>query len=235
VCKILSGVAAGSGQPDEYSYGEPVHPKDQPTVQISYIRNYLSKPLLIEDLRHKFPDLDVRLFKGPRNSSIPLSQSDFLKILSLLSESEETLNTPTLSDLVRADLAREHEARRKLTDIEIIQRALDSGKIKPRQRLTATTYYFPRNPYVAQAVKLLAKGICDLCATPAPFQNNDGTPFLECHHVEMLAVGGSDSLNNTVALCPNCHRRVHIIASASDKERLRDRIKRRNGEPGQLP
>ena len=55
-----------------------------------------------------------------------------------------------------------------------------------------------------------AKGICETCGRPAPFELDDGTPFLEVHHVRLLAEGGSDQISNAVALCPNCHRRCHM-------------------------
>ncbi|MEW8959821.1 HNH endonuclease [Neomoorella humiferrea] len=36
---------------------------------------------------------------------------------------------------------------------------------------------------------------------------------------------GEDTINNTVALCPNCHRRMHVLDLAADRERLRREIK----------
>lgn len=52
-----------------------------------------------------------------------------------------------------------------------------------------------------------ANGICQLCNQPAPFLNKNGIPFLEVHHIDFLSEGGSDTIYNTVALCPNCHRK----------------------------
>ena len=49
-----------------------------------------------------------------------------------------------------------------------------------------------------------------------------GEPFLETHHIEWLAKGGMDSLNNTVALCPNCHRRIHALNKQNDKKKLEE-------------
>jgi hypothetical protein len=37
----------------------------------------------------------------------------------------------------------------------------------------------------------------------------DGSPFLETHHLIRLADGGPDTVENAVAVCPNCHRRLH--------------------------
>jgi 5-methylcytosine-specific restriction protein A len=44
----------------------------------------------------------------------------------------------------------------------------------------------------------------------------DGTPYLEVHHVKWLALGGSDTVSNAVALCPNCHRLMHHGANAKE-------------------
>lgn len=37
----------------------------------------------------------------------------------------------------------------------------------------------------------------------------DDLPYLEIHHVKTLATGGADTVDNTVAICPNCHRELH--------------------------
>ncbi|WP_296863638.1 HNH endonuclease [Thermosyntropha sp.] len=29
-------------------------------------------------------------------------------------------------------------------------------------------------------------------------------------HIEWLSRGGTDTIDNTVALCPNCHRKMHV-------------------------
>jgi 5-methylcytosine-specific restriction protein A len=72
-----------------------------------------------------------------------------------------------------------------------------------------TQRYFVRDPKVVRWVRDRAAGVCELCTRPAPFQTDGGSPFLEVHHVVHLANGGSDTPANTVALCPNCHRRCH--------------------------
>ncbi|MDH7515993.1 MAG: HNH endonuclease, partial [Bacteroidota bacterium] len=55
-----------------------------------------------------------------------------------------------------------------------------------------------------------ANGICESCRQPAPFRRaSDGSPYLEVHHRVWLSRGGEDTVSNAVALCPNCHRRMH--------------------------
>jgi 5-methylcytosine-specific restriction enzyme A len=65
----------------------------------------------------------------------------------------------------------------------------------------------------SEAVKILAlrraKGICEGCGNPAPFIDTRSKPFLEVHHLHRRADGGPDLPPNVVAICPNCHRRVH--------------------------
>ena len=55
-----------------------------------------------------------------------------------------------------------------------------------------------------------SKGLCECCKKPAPFTKNNGLPGLEVHHVRQLSKGGSDTPQNAVAVCPNCHRELHL-------------------------
>ena len=59
-----------------------------------------------------------------------------------------------------------------------------------------------------------------LCGQNAPFLNAQGEPYLELHHIIWLSHGGSDSVDNVVALCPNCHRKMHIVNDAEDLAHL---------------
>ena len=68
---------------------------------------------------------------------------------------------------------------------------------------------FRRNPDVVAEVLLRAKGACEGCRLPAPFQRPDGSLYLEVHHITRLADGGHDTVENALALCPNCHRERH--------------------------
>ncbi len=79
---------------------------------------------------------------------------------------------------------------------------------------------YDRNPYVARYVKIRANGLCQLCGNDAPFIDNNGYPYLEIHHIEWLSKDGKDTVDNTVALCPNCHRKMHILDLKKDKTYL---------------
>jgi 5-methylcytosine-specific restriction protein A len=79
------------------------------------------------------------------------------------------------------------------------------------ERIEVTSTVFVRNPYVVAAALARANGFCDDCEQPAPFiRQSDGTPYLEVHHVRPLAEDGEDTLENAIALCPNCHRKRHF-------------------------
>lgn len=75
------------------------------------------------------------------------------------------------------------------------------------RRMTEGTS-FVRSPSVRLWVLERAKGRCELC-DGLGFQTSDGRVYLETHHVRPLSDGGSDSVDNVVALCPNDHRRAH--------------------------
>ncbi|HDR9160674.1 TPA: HNH endonuclease [Burkholderia vietnamiensis] len=85
---------------------------------------------------------------------------------------------------------------------------------KTPERTASTTTSFVRNPQVKAWVLDRAGATCEACDQPAPFSGADGFPFLEVHHLRKLADGGSDTVTNAVAVCPNCHRRLHFSEDA---------------------
>ena len=78
-----------------------------------------------------------------------------------------------------------------------------------------------RNPYVREYAKIRAAGICQLCEKKAPFNALNGEPFLEVHHVDYIRDNGPDSIDNVVALCPNCHRKIHSLENKDDYNKLK--------------
>lgn len=97
------------------------------------------------------------------------------------------------------DFDRQHP-KSKMTEVEVVQ----------------------RSSIVANIVKERAAGVCQLCNKPAPFYNKSGEAYLECHHVEWIARGGADEIYNAVALCPNCHRKMHVLDEPDDVAKLKD-------------
>lgn len=87
------------------------------------------------------------------------------------------------------------------------------GNDNPKRQTSSSTTYI-RDPQVKAWVLENAKGICELCGKEGPFIDKYGNRFLEVHHVASLADGGEDTIVNSVALCPNCHRKCHLSLEA---------------------
>jgi predicted HNH restriction endonuclease len=89
------------------------------------------------------------------------------------------------------------------------QKNLPSPGHKPDKGTAIITVYRRNSNVVAEAL-YQANGICGLCKCDAPFNKHDGTPYLEVHHWTPLSEDGDDTIENAVALCPNCHKRAHL-------------------------
>jgi 5-methylcytosine-specific restriction protein A len=78
-------------------------------------------------------------------------------------------------------------------------------------RTSTTSFAYSRSADIVAEALHRADGICEHCGKDAPFiRSSDNTPYLEVHHVEPLAKDGPDSLENVLALCPNCHKQLHF-------------------------
>ncbi|WP_244444917.1 NUDIX domain-containing protein [Oceanobacillus jeddahense] len=89
------------------------------------------------------------------------------------------------------------------------EKRLNKAEKKPDKLIVNSTQY-KRNPDVITEVLERADGVCEKCKKPAPFiRAYDLTPYLEVHHKKPLAEGGEDTVENAIALCPNCHREDH--------------------------
>jgi len=89
-----------------------------------------------------------------------------------------------------------------------------------------STKVFQRDPFVSEWAKVRAAGKCQLCGKKAPFLDQLRKPYLETHHLNWLSKGGSDSVKNTIALCPNCHRKMHVCNDPQDRLRLVEMAKK---------
>lgn len=96
-------------------------------------------------------------------------------------------------------------------DPESIERLFVPGKVLA---------YTSRLSALRELVIQRSNGYCELCEMPAPFKDAKGQPFLELHHLVPARDGVSDTLDNSVALCPNCHRKMDYCATEADKEKL---------------
>ena len=126
-----------------------------------------------------------------------------------------------VDDVHRFKVSRNADDPTRMSETELKRNAA-ATPTKPKSSTTISVVY-TRNRYVAELAKRRAKGLCELCRKPAPFNNASNEPYLESHHIVWLAHRGPDSLENTVALCPNCHRKMHIVNDAKDIRKLKRR------------
>jgi 5-methylcytosine-specific restriction endonuclease McrA len=108
-----------------------------------------------------------------------------------------------------------------LNEIDLLK--LYKGQSSKKYQVVTKTY--ERNPIISTLAKRIAKGHCQLCECQAPFSDKNGVPYLETHHIEWLSRGGKDSIENTIALCPNCHKKMHIVDLGADVMKLKKRNK----------
>lgn len=69
---------------------------------------------------------------------------------------------------------------------------------------------YERNPLVVAIARMRAGNTCEVRGCPHPtFVTPDGVPYTEVHHIDPLADGGEDTIENVACLCPAHHREVH--------------------------
>jgi 5-methylcytosine-specific restriction enzyme A len=94
----------------------------------------------------------------------------------------------------------------------LLAKALVAAGIPPKTGTSAIRNVYERSRDVRDYVLARAGDKCEGCDSLAPFLRNDGSPYLEPHHIRRLSDGGPDHPAFVIALCPNCHRRVHAGA-----------------------
>ncbi len=131
---------------------------------------------------------------------------------------------PAIPDATLQQLNQLKEKKaRKLSDAEVEALARRQGRANVGKRSVKVTQH-QRSQCVAEHAKRRSKGLCDLCQQASPFNRKDGTPYLKTHHIKWLVHGGADTVENTVALCPNCHRKMHVLDDLADKKLLVSRL-----------
>lgn len=96
------------------------------------------------------------------------------------------------------------------------QASIESGAFSALPSASAAfTTRFDRNPFVVDVAKARAGYRCEMpgCSVPT-FVSATGEAYCEVHHIDPLAEGGEDVIENTICLCPNHHREAHFGAGA---------------------
>ena len=127
---------------------------------------------------------------------IDINKSDQFFGYENLEDYNETLNSETA-------LSYDDDPKKRRERLE------NAPKIPAKTQMTTTQYR--RNPDVIAEVLYRANGICECCHKKAPFiSKSTGRPYLEVHHIIQLSKHGEDSVENAIAVCPNCHKKLHF-------------------------
>lgn len=111
--------------------------------------------------------------------------------------------------LTPCDESTGHGVTSTTVDLRAMRLKLSDGDKKSGSGFRSLVEFRHRSDAVRQYAMLRANGICEACGEKAPFVDDNGKGFLEVHHICRLADSGPDSVENVIAVCPNCHSRAH--------------------------
>ena len=191
---------------------------------VAKITNFSTTPSLSMDIIYKYKESDGDtepihiLLTDTSRKNFYFSQEtvDFL-LADGNSETSDSINVNASENaIVIPDNEEEQYKQAAVLSVEQLKVVAKEHEDNTPERREVTTKQYRRDPYIAELAKRQANGICQLCRMKAPFITAEGKPYLETHHIKWLSEGGSDTIENTVAVCPNCHRRLHILNDAAD-------------------
>ena len=132
---------------------------------------------------------------------------------------------PSLLEISIEMMYQQEEAKAaSLSKEELLKKAAEIHN-GPADTYTTKTQLRRRNALLVLAAKAKANGVCQLCGTVLDFNDGTGKPYLEVHHIIPLADDGPDELNNMTALCPNCHRKMHVVCADEDVTILQEKAR----------
>lgn len=185
--------------------------------RVDVIYNELDIPISVDDHLHKIMSFETEKYfpisktgRGNQGYLFPVAK-DFGDYLISLAK-----NMDNNTDEIFETSEEKYVSSKSLDEIE---EKAKKAKGRPKKKRSTVKDYV-RNQYVIEYAKRRASGVCELCNQEAPFKNKDGEPHLEVHHIKWLSKKGDDSIENTAALCPNCHRKMHILNLDEDVKYL---------------
>jgi hypothetical protein len=178
-----------------------VEEKDKIIVEFEKQMNF-DKLLTLYEMKVIKSLANFNILNNHRGTLLEIEKKYFDEIVKILE------NTNAQTDHYEI-LENEVQKSRKLSSKERKKLLQDSKNTIP-EKIERKIFDFIRNPNVVAEVLERASGVCEECSNPAPFiKASDGTPYLEVHHKIRLADGGDDTVDNAIAVCPNCHRKLH--------------------------
>lgn len=169
-------------------------------VKIRYIKNLLTKPLLLDTLKkNPITNQDRYLIEGFQSSSMPLKKDSFAEIINLLGTDEQIFSNieieiaDTISEIAKLEL-KYQDASPQVK--EVISKRIERGKISSEIK----KFY----QYRCKVCEALGKN-------PLTFQKVSGEYYVETHHIIPVAnlLLGSLGVSNLITVCANHHRQFH--------------------------
>ncbi|WP_308621862.1 HNH endonuclease [uncultured Desulfovibrio sp.] len=103
------------------------------------------------------------------------------------------------------DIIQEDE---KIDDQEILRQIGRLAKETNERVQLKKRETFKRSSYILALIKKLRKYKCQFCGTQIIKKNNNY--YIEACHIIPKAKGGTESLQNILILCPNCHKKFDL-------------------------
>lgn len=110
----------------------------------------------------------------------------------------------------------------------------DSAARRPQTRVSSSIDFI-RDPLVAGIALKRAVRRCEVpdCSHEL-FTGRTGHPYIEVHHIDPLANGGADSIENVACLCPAHHRELHHGKNAASLTRTLKNLRSVRNDPARL-
>ena len=133
-------------------------------------------------------------------------------------------DTYIAKDIFNKEVESKEKEIKKLTSKQLANQLVNMPNEVRTTKVLSEQYN--RDLKVKQYTLRRANGKCDLCDEEAPFKTDKDEPYLESHHVIPLSQNGKDSIVNTVALCPNCHKKMHYGKERNNNlQKLKEKLR----------
>ncbi len=182
---------------------------------------------LLNQIQHTdiINDTNIEITKNPHFEILINNSKNAKIIFELIIKTLKHIATDTslTVEFWKNEKFNDHSLEHNIIEVQFIEDIRKAKKVSKSERrkkiklsnpkpekIIVKQIAFKRNPYVVLEVLERANGKCEKCGKKAPFlRDTDNSPYLEIHHKIPLAENGDDTVENSIGLCPNCHRKAH--------------------------